>query len=86
MDDVAVDDTIIKVVEPDNITVDTYIDLDGEEVYVKSVGTDSITVSRGQDGTTITTHLNGAEIKSITAADADLIPDGDDFGFSGAFG
>ena len=86
MDDVAVDDTVIKVVEPDNITVDTYIDLDGEEVYVKSVGTDSITVSRGQDGTTMTTHLNGAEIKSITAADADLIPDGDDFGFSGAFG
>ena len=62
-----------------------YVDLDGEEVWVKSVGTDSIVVERGQDGTTKTSHLRGSSIKSITTADVPLIPDGDDFGFSGTY-
>ena len=84
-DDIEKSDTVIPVASVAGITDATYLDLDGEEVYVKSIGTDSIVVSRGQDGTTITTHLRGAEIKSITSADADLIPDGDDFGFDGSF-
>jgi hypothetical protein len=84
-DDIEKSDTVIPVASVAGITDATYLDLDGEEVYVKSIGTDSIVVSRGQDGTTITTHLRGAEIKSITSADADLILDGDDFGFDGSF-
>ena len=84
-DDIEKSDTVIPVASVAGLTDATYLDLDGEEVYVKSIGTDSIVVSRGQDGTTITTHLRGAEIKSITSADADLILDGDDFGFDGSF-
>jgi hypothetical protein len=43
-----------------------------------------LTVERGKDGTTITSHLRGAEIKSITSDDNALIEEGDDFGFSGS--
>ena len=84
-DDIKTSDTIIPVASVAGITDATYLDLDGEEVYVKSIGTDSIVVNRGQDGTTVTTHLRGAEIKSITSADVPLIPEGDDFGFDGSF-
>jgi hypothetical protein len=42
-----------------------------------------LTVDRGSDGTKITSHLAGAEVKSITSEDNLLIEDGDDFGFSG---
>jgi hypothetical protein len=45
-----------------------------------------LTVDRGKDGTTITSHLSGAEVKSITTADNALIEEGDDFGFSGITG
>ena len=43
-----------------------------------------LTVERGKDNTTITAHLAGSPIKSITAADNALIEEGDDFGFSGS--
>ena len=83
------DDTVIKVESVAGFTIPDqsklYVDLDGEEVWVKSIGTDSIVVERGQDGTTITSHLRGSSVKSITSADTPLIEDGDDFGFSGTW-
>ena len=62
-----------------------YLDIGGEEVYVKSKDTDSnkITVKRGQDGTTKLAHIRGTEVKSITSTDNALVEEGDDFGFSG---
>ena len=62
-----------------------YLDIGGEEVYVKSKDADSnkITVKRGQDGTTKLAHIRGTEVKSITSADNALVEEGDDFGFSG---
>jgi len=83
-DDITETDTVFKVDDVSTITAKTYLDLDGEEVFVKEVLTDSISVLRGQDNTTITSHLRGSPIKSITSADNNLIPDGDDFGFSGS--
>ena len=41
------------------------------------------TVERGYDSTTATNHVLGADVKLITAADADLIEFGDNFGFDG---
>ena len=88
-DDIDTDDTVIKVESVAGFTIPDqsklYVDLDGEEVWVKSIGTDSIVVERGQDGTTITSHLRGSSVKSITSADTPLIEDGDDFGFSGTW-
>ena len=77
-------DTLLTVDDASSITAKTYLDIEGEEVYVKSKNDNVLTVERGKDGTTITSHLRGAEIKSITAADNALIEDGDDFGFSGS--
>ena len=60
-----------------------YIDLGGEELYVKAVDGNKLTVKRGQDGTTKVAHIRGTEVKSITSADNALVEEGDDFGFSG---
>jgi len=80
--DIEVGDVLFKVADPSTITENTYIELDGEELYVLDVLTDSIKVKRGQDKTTPTKHVKGEAIKSITNADDALIQDGDDFGFS----
>ena len=77
----------MEVVDGTQVTAETYIDIDGEEVYIKSITGNKITVKRGQDGTTATAHLNGAEVKGIDATaakeDSALVEEGDDFGFSG---
>jgi len=82
--DIAVVDTIINVNDASSITTKTYIDVGGEEMYVTGINGTAVTVKRGQDGTTIQTHLTGAEVKSIGAADNALVEAGDDFGFSGS--
>ena len=82
--DATTTDTLLTVDDATSITAKTYLDIEGEEVYVKSKNGNVLTVERGKDGTTITSHLRGAEIKSITAADNALIEEGDDFGFSGS--
>ena len=80
--DIELGDTVFKVADTSAITENTYVELDGEELYVLDVLTDSIKVKRGQDNTTPTKHVKGEAIKSITNADDALIEDGDDFGFS----
>ena len=50
--------------------------------FMKISGND-ITVKRGQDNTKAAEHVLGAPIFSITAADAEFIEVGDDFGFDG---
>ena len=60
------------------------MDIGEEEVYVTLKTGNVLTVERGKDGTTITSHLRGDPIKSITTADNALIEEGDDFGFSGS--
>jgi hypothetical protein len=42
-----------------------------------------LTVERGADNTSPTSHVAGTDIKLITAADNSLIQIGDDFGFDG---
>ena len=68
-----------------------YITIDNEEMWVKAINGNSITVQRGKDGTTATEHVNGAGIHKMTGkADATLpltgdnalIEVGDDFGFN----
>ena len=75
---------MIEVNNSSSISIGTYLDIEGEEVYVKLISGNIITVQRGMDSTTITSHLSGAQIKSITSSDNELIEDGDDFGFSGS--
>ena len=81
--DITTEDVLIPVNNASSISVNTYLEIEGEEIYVKSKSGNILTVDRGKDGTSIVSHLSGAEVKSITSADNLLIEDGDDFGFSG---
>jgi len=81
--DITAFDVLIVVDSAASISTNTYLDIGDEEVYVVSKSGNNLTVKRGQDKTTATTHLKGDPVKSITSADNLLIPVGDDFGFSG---
>jgi hypothetical protein len=81
--DITPTDTLITVNNASSILQNTYIDIEGEEIYVKSKDDSTLTVERGRDSTKAISHVSGAEIKSITSADNLLIKDGDNFGFSG---
>ena len=82
--DINTEDTLITVNSVGSIVVNSYLDIEGEEIFVKRISGNVLTVERGKDGTSITSHLSGAEVKSITTADNVLIEEGDDFGFSGS--
>ncbi len=81
--DITTEDTLIVVNNASSISPNTYLDIEGEEVYVKLITGNTLTVERGKDGTTITSHLSGSPVKSITTADNALVEAGDDFGFNG---
>ena len=61
-----------------------YAEIDGEEIWIKSVSGNNLTVERGADQTGAKAHVRGAAVKLITDADDALIPEGDDFGFDGS--
>jgi len=82
-EDITSFDTLIKVNNTSPISTGTYLDIGGEEVYVKLISNNILTVERGGDDTTPTAHLAGEEVKSITTTDNALIVPGDDFGFNG---
>lgn len=82
--DIGISDTTIEVNDSSSININTYLDLEGEEIFVRSKSGNTLTVERGKDGTTITSHLSGSEIKSITQEDNTLIESGDNFGFDGS--
>ena len=86
----------IQVADGTQIVAEKYIVIGQEEMYVKSVNDNKLTVRRGQDTTIATAHLNGAEIKGIDytdtttsigtiGVDSALVEEGDDFGFSGTY-
>jgi hypothetical protein len=82
--DITTDTVLLEVNDSSSISINTYLDLEGEELFVTAKSGNILTVERGKDNTTITSHLAGAEVKSITSADNELIETGDDFGFSGS--
>jgi len=87
-ENIGLGDVIIPLVDGSKIpalsaSTKLYINIGDEELYVKKIEGNSITVERGQDETVAASHLKGAEVKSITAADNVLIEEGDDFGFDG---
>ena len=84
-EDISKTKTAFDVVDASGLTVNTYADLNGEEIYITKITGNRLNVKRGQDGTTITDHITGEPIYVIDAADNALIESGDDFGFSGGF-
>jgi hypothetical protein len=80
--DIGIDSTLISVNDASSINENVYINIDDEEMYVSSKSGNNLTVKRGQDSTIKQSHVSGASVKLITAADNNLIPVGDDFGFT----
>lgn len=74
-------DIQIEVQNASTIPVNSYIDIGGEEMLVESIDSNKLKVKRGQDGTEISTHVSGSDVKRITVQDNALIPYGDNFGF-----
>jgi len=65
-----------------SLVLDTYIAIGDELMFIKEISGNNITVRRGEDGTTIDTHVNGDTIDAVNAQDDALVELGDDFGFS----
>jgi len=85
-EDIDISTTSFNVDSGSSITLKKYIEIDGEEMFVTKITGNKITVERGKDGTTVTSHVRGTEIKGIdytATEDSDLIEFGDDFGFTG---
>lgn len=83
--DIIITDVLIEVIDSTNIPINSYIDIDNEEIYVSAKSGNILTVTRGADSTPITTHVTGSDVRLITTTDDALIQPGDDFGFSGSF-
>ena len=83
-EDITTSTRAFDVVDASGLTAKTYIEIEGEELYINSINGNRLNVKRGQDGTTAVAHVNGAPIKIINDADDALIEFGDDFGFSGS--
>ena len=81
--DITTSTKTFEVDDASTLTAKTDVDLEGEELFIKSISGNKITVLRGQDGTTVTSHVQGSPIKNITAEDNALVEEGDDFGFDG---
>ena len=82
-DDVTKTAKTISVDSASGLTAKTYVDLNGENIYIKSIDGTKLSVLRGQYGTSAVTHLKGDGVFNIDSADNTLIEEGDDFGFSG---
>lgn len=75
---------ILEVEDATNIPQDSYIDINGEQIYVDFKEGNTLVVKRGQDATRISSHIIGSQVKLITTQDNKLIPLGDNFGFAGS--
>jgi hypothetical protein len=75
-------DVEIEVENADNFPLNSYIDINGEEMLITSKIGNKLRVERGQDKTEIKLHVSGSDVKRITVSDNALIPYGDNFGFT----
>ena len=82
-EDITIASKIIEVESAANISPETYFEMDGEQIYVKKVTGNKLSVDRGRDNTKVSAHVKGTQLKSITVVDTSLLDFGDDFGFDG---
>ena len=87
-EDIDASQETINVADGTAITVDKFIDVDGEEMKVTKITGNKLNVERGQDSTIAKTHVRGTGVKGIDYSpreDSNLIELGDDFGFDGSY-
>lgn len=74
--------TEFNVSDATGLIVNSYIQIDNESMFIRSINGNTLLVNRGQDNTDITTHSSGTAVNVINNADDELIDMDDDFGFS----
>ena len=87
-EDIDASQKTINVADGTKITVNKYIDVDGEEMKVTKITGNKLTVSRGEDSTIAKTHVRGTGVKGIdytAREDSNIVELGDDFGFDGSY-
>jgi len=87
-EDIDASQETINVADGTAITVNKFIDVDGEEMKVTKITGNKLNVKRGQDSTIAKTHVRGTGVKGIdytAREDSDIIELGDDFGFDGSY-
>ena len=87
-EDIDASQETINVADGTAITVDKFIDVEGEEMKVTKITGNKLNVKRGQDSTISKSHVRGTGIKGIDYSpreDSNIIELGDDFGFDGSY-
>ena len=87
-EDIDASQKTINVADGTKITVNKFIDVDGEEMKVTKITSNKLTVERGQDSTIAKAHVRGTGVKGIdytAREDSNIIELGDDFGFDGSY-
>ena len=74
--------TEIEVSNSSLLSANTYIMVENEEMFIKSIDGNTLKVLRGQDNTIATPHSINSSVDIINATDNNLIETDDDFGFS----
>ena len=89
--DFTAEQTQMSVNDASGFSVDDYIVIDSENMQIRSISGNNVTVYRGVDGTTVSDHTAGSLIDIISGSrdaslpltgDDALIVSGDDFGFN----
>lgn len=81
-EDISEDITEFSVSDATSLVVNSYIQIDGESMFIRKIDGNTLLVNRGQDKTPITPHTSGTAVNVINDADDELIDLDDDFGFS----
>ena len=87
-EDIDASQETINVADGTAITVNKFIDVEGEEMKVTKISGNKLNVKRGQDSTIAKAHVRGTGVKGIdytAREDSNLIELGDDFGFDGSY-
>ena len=87
-EDIDASQKTINVADGTAITVNKFIDVDGEEMKVTKITGNKLTVSRGEDSTIAKAHVRGTGVKGIDYTgreDSNIVELGDDFGFDGSY-
>ena len=89
--DLTAEQTQMSVNDASGLSVDDYIVIDNENMQIRSISGNTVTVYRGVDETTVSEHTSGSIVNLISGSrdaslpltgDDALIVAGDDFGFS----
>lgn len=65
-----------------SLVLNSYIQINNENMYITKINGNTLTVVRGKDNTTPAIHQEGDVINIITTEDDELIPFGDEFDFN----